>query len=148
MNPSLLALRTHQREASRLGAAALRGRPAHNRLPGDTGAFNDLYWRYAHRAKRAGIPFELSKGEFRELTSAPCCYCGAEPSSEWRRRKGAALPYRFNGIDQKHPGLGYTALNSATCCAPCNYMKQDSTLEQFFERVRAIHDHCGLGVRS
>lgn len=141
MNQTILdTLKKHHSRTSAMGAAVVRGKPAHNRLPGDLGAFNELYWRYLHRAQHGGVLFELSKDEFRRLTKMPCAYCGDEPRGLSKRKKGSAPPYVFNGIDQVQPGKGYTIENSAPCCAVCNYMKQDSSVEAFLAKVKAIYE--------
>ena len=124
--------------ASLIGASMVRGKPAHNRLPGDEGSLNDLYARYAKGAAGRQLAYTISKSEFREITKQPCHYCGTKPSKAWARRKGNATPYLYNGLDRLDSALGYELQNVVACCATCNYMKQDLTFEEFIKQVALI----------
>src|SRR5690348_14987028 len=39
-----------------------------------TAAFNTLYGNYKYRAKKLGVDFDLSKQQFRKITSSCCTY--------------------------------------------------------------------------
>ena len=122
------------------GAAAVRGKPAHNRLPNDEGAFKGLYTRYRLSAAERGVAFELSIEQFRNLTKDDCHFCGAPPSQLTpKSKKGNAPLYLYNGIDRLESPLGYHISNVVTCCGLCNRMKGDSTVDSFLERIAAIY---------
>src|SRR3990172_439815 len=78
-------------------------------------SFNQLYCYYKKRALGRGLLFELTKEQFKELTSSKCIYCNSEPSYE---QKGQNLNgyYIYNGIDRVDNSIGYTVENSVPCC--------------------------------
>lgn len=121
------------------GGAAVRGKPASNRLPGDEGGFRLLISRYKANARQRGIHWGLSESEFRAITKQPCNYCGSEPSAISRNDKGLAPGYVYNGVDRVDSQSEYSNGNVVSCCSTCNYMKQDTGIEKFLDAVEKIY---------
>lgn len=96
---------------------------------------NTLYCRYRIAARNRGINFLLTKHEFFELISRPCCYCGGEPSNF---AKHPVYPLYYNGIDRWDNSLGYTKDNSVSCCKPCNFMKVTLSGSEFIEQCKKV----------
>ena len=96
-------------------------------------AFNQLYAIYRNNAEKRKLDFELTKYEFRLLTSGNCYYCNAPPS-QVRYQKRRTYSYIFNGIDRVDNAIGYKAFNCVPCCRVCNYAKLESTLADFTEK--------------
>lgn len=122
-----------------------------HRLPCGQAAFNDLYRKYQKSARRRNKSFDLTKAEFRNLTSSDCAYCGAPPSqragaSFFKRGKRYRLngEYTYTGVDRVDNDKGYILSNSAPCCDTCNRAKLCMSLEQFSEWVARVHErlHC------
>lgn len=71
------------------------------------------------RAKKQGLPFELSFETWCDLVvGQSCSYCGA------------GLPPTGFGLDRIDSRLGYTFSNVTTCCASCNELKSDRLTSQ------------------
>jgi alkylhydroperoxidase family enzyme len=95
----------------------------------------------AHR-RRGPIPWELSLEQFKELSQGSCHYCGLPP--ERATLVGKELR---NGIDRVDNNLGYVRTNCVSCCATCNSMKMDMTVEAFMTHIAKILAH-GTRTRS
>ena len=134
-------VRSCRRCAALNGSSAVKGKPAHNRLPDDVGSFNNLYSRYRSSANLRGIPFNLSKEEFRVLTKGNCHFCGIEPSTKapTPNKTSRADVYIYNGIDRVDNTKGYEAGNMVSCCGYCNKMKGPLPLDKFFNLVSNIY---------
>lgn len=89
---------------------------------------------YRHSAKKRGLEFSLTIGQFKKLTSQHCYYCGKEPErrvmkTSWRDAKGELKKTTklsieaLNGIDRVDPALGYEMSNCVPCCTRCNVIK-------------------------
>jgi hypothetical protein len=126
-----------QRAASKRKAAILSER---NELAPGEASFNLLYSTYKHQARRCERVFELTKEEFRTLTSSPCLYCGAVPSREFWG-SSCKTPYICNGVDRQDNEVGYTTANSVSCCKICNWMKRVLTVSDFIEVCLAVARH-------
>jgi hypothetical protein len=101
-------------------------------------AFINLYYRYKVDAKQRGVPFDLTKDQFRALTSNNCTYCNQKPSKVSNPR-GAIEEYIYNGIDRYDSNKGYILGNVAPCCETCNYMKRMMNPSEFFKQVFKIY---------
>ena len=126
-----------QRAVSRGKATAMS---AKNILPPGEASCNLLYATYRHQSARRNFPFELSKEQFKLLTSSPCLYCGAVPSREYWGST-CKTPYICNGVDRQDNDLGYTVANSVPCCKICNWMKRILTVEVFIKACQAVAQH-------
>ena len=102
----------------------------------DETSFNDKYTTYKRRSKRSGVSFELTKTEFRELTSSDCYYCGVDAitnKNDTRRYEGRT--YLCNGIDRIDSSLGYEEGNCLPCCDICNRMKMAHSFDFFKNHI-------------
>jgi hypothetical protein len=108
-----------------------------NILPEGVASCNLLYAVYRWQAKKRGYCFELSRDEFREITSQDCTYCGIEPKQVFQG-SSCKTPYTYNGIDRQDNKVGYTRENAVPCCKPCNLSKGKQTVAEFMKRCRAI----------
>jgi ribosomal protein L40E len=96
------------------------------------GMFNDYigasFSDYKYRSiKKINKSFSLTKEAFNNIVMQDCYLCG-KSSNEYHR----------NGIDRIDNNLGYTENNCAPCCADCNYMKKDYSLENFDHKIHQI----------
>lgn len=98
--------------------------PRKNSLGAGEASLNGLYYEYVRSAKKRHKNFELSKNEFKELTSSNCHYCGKIPSKIYYK-EGCKGEYKFNGVDRKDNSRGYTLDNSLPCCWECNNIKSN-----------------------
>lgn len=100
---------------------------------------NILYKQYKHDAKKRGYEFNLSKDDFKELTSQDCVYCGAEPNFRINTNTTDNHgDYIYNGIDRVDNTQGYEMDNCVPCCRLCNWMKRDLTEDEFIEHIKKI----------
>jgi len=109
------------------------------RLAFGENGFNRLYDTYRRRANKKHFDFDLSKEEFREITSKNCYYCGIEPY-----QKAPSTPkkdygfYTYNGIDRIDSSMGYTKENIVPCCGQCNVAKNNYTQQEFFDWAKRV----------
>lgn len=112
------------------------------RLPYGENAFNRLYGTYRRRSLQKGLSFDLSKEEFRKITSQNCFYCGIEPKQV--ACKGYAKyygEYIYNGIDRIDSTKGYEKDNIVPCCGQCNVAKNNYSYDEFLEWVGRIYNN-------
>jgi hypothetical protein len=81
---------------------------------------------YKDRAQRSNIEWDLSDDECFEYFEACCYFCGEECGES------------NNGIDRLNNNIGYTHVNTVTCCEMCNMMKGNLSEDIFIERCRYI----------
>lgn len=109
------------------------------RLPKGESAFNSLYSNnYQTRAKKYNIYFDLTKEQFRKLTSSNCFYCGAKPSQISHQPNQNGF-YIYNGVDRVNNDNGYTFDNCVSCCKNCNYMKKAKSFDEFLQSIKNIY---------
>ena len=106
-----------------------------------TSAFNVYYNTYKTRARLRGKVFELSKEQFKEITSSSCSYCGAEPAITKSAKKFPNGKYPRVGIDRIDNSIGYTIGNSTPCCMTCNMAKGELTTEEFIAWIKRLHNY-------
>lgn len=96
--------------------------------------------RYKLDARNRNHSWELSKAEFRILTSSNCYYCGAVPSNIKRTDKNNYLLYEYiyNGIDRVDNTKGYTKDNCVACCTICNLAKRNMSLDTFITWIENL----------
>lgn len=82
------------------------------------------YKEYQRDAERRNREWSLTRDQYEELVTSPCAYCGDDT--------------QLNGIDRVNSDLGYTVENTTPCCAICNKMKLNQTVEEFLEQCRRI----------
>lgn len=100
--------------------------------------FNALYSSYKSNATRKGLPFFLTKEDFKLLVSQDCYYCGKPPSETFKKKKLKGV-FIYNGIDRKDSTKGYLQDNCLPCCTDCNYMKSNIHHDRFLEKIQMIY---------
>lgn len=76
-------------------------------------------------AKRRGLPFELTIGDYEFMLSHPCIYCDVSLKDE------GGAGYWLDRVDNNE---GYTINNVLPCCGRCNRIRgADLTVEDMFE---------------
>ena len=87
------------------------------------------------------MTFTLGRDIFDALISQICFYCGNGPSNLHKhcRRKNEGLAY--NGIDRRNSKKGYDIENVVSCCAECNYAKNDTEEHHFYEWISRVHNN-------
>jgi len=116
-------------------------------LPKGEATFNQHLVHYKQHAKRKKVKFELTKDEFKDLTSRNCFYCNEPPEYKdffttvrgkvYRKNGGAYL----NGIDRIDSDKGYTLDNCVPCCTKCNLAKRTMSYEEFRNWIFKVHDY-------
>ncbi len=109
-------------------------------------SWSHKYSQYRHSATKRKIEFNLNIDEFIALSSLACSYCGdgLRIYNVYAKDKRALsnLVKRSNilisGIDRVNSDKGYNLFNCVPCCADCNQMKSDKTLEQFLNHINKI----------
>ncbi len=109
-------------------------------------AFNELFASYRCSAKNHCRKFDLTKQQFRRLTSSPCYYCGIAPQQKVGRKNTNGV-YIYNGIDRVDSEKGYLSSNCVPCCKICNVAKHNLTEEQFYNWIKRIHNHLFKGQK-
>jgi len=112
------------------------------------GICKKIYQTYWRGASRRGLPFDLSLGEVNKFLLGDCFYCGVGPTnvqSDYDHKSCSIVRFIYNGIDRIDNHLGYTPENCVSCCYPCNKMKMNTTLEDFFVRISRIYRYHNLG---
>jgi len=109
-------------------------------LPEGEASFNCVYKSYKQNADARDILFELTREEFKNLTSQNCYYCGLETRqySKWRsdHQNGA---YVHNGIDRVDSSRGYIFDNCVPCCRVCNVAKRDMPVDDFYAWIERVY---------
>lgn len=110
----------------------------YKQLPYGEAAFNDLFARYKGKAEKRLLSFELTKEQFKQLTTQECRYCGRQPHRIHTVNKRVG-EYVYNGIDRVDNDIGYVESNSYPCCYDCNRMKHNMGEKEFLEHIERIH---------
>jgi hypothetical protein len=108
--------------------------------------FNKLYSNYKTKAIKRKKQFSLTMPQLEKLVKENCFYCGCEPSQILRRPKSKKIQIIYNGIDRKDPNKGYSIDNCVTACKYCNYIKSNSTTEEFLARIERIYKWHMIGI--
>lgn len=91
------------------------------------------YHKYTWSSKKRNISFNLTFGEFNDIVSKPCWYCG-EFSDE----------IELCGVDRLDNNLGYTVDNCIPCCTFCNQAKSNYSLNYFLYKIYIIANKTNL----
>lgn len=108
----------------------LKGRPREE--SGVRSRFTD----YKSMAKSRKLEFSLTYDEFKELVTANCFYCTASPNNNVTTKIGE---YNCSGVDRIDNNLGYITGNVCAACDDCNTAKNNYTLEEFKNWIKAIY---------
>lgn len=92
--------------------------------------YNPTFISYLDKCGKRDISFDITQDEFYECTKQNCYLCG----------KANTLTHT-NGIDRINSDIGYTKANIHTCCANCNYMKNNYTYKEFMDKCSLIYEH-------
>lgn len=107
---------------------------------------NYFYGKYKYNAKKRNLNFDLSKEEFKILTSNNCYYCDEMPNKKRSGIKRTNIQgvewasYICNGIDRLDNELGYTLNNCVACCYHCNTAKLTMSLNDFCDWIERIYE--------
>lgn len=85
------------------------------------------YKQYKKSASIRNLEFLLSESMFINITSGDCYLCGKKNSIIHR-----------NGIDRFDNSIGYTEMNSKSCCNTCNMMKNRFSYEDILDKFKKI----------
>jgi hypothetical protein len=120
-------------------------------------SFSALFNKCKHSAKKRNLDFSLSTDEHKTLISQLCHYCGEPPIKYNSYLKNGGLcqvrPNRYgaltiernwveaNGIDRINNNEGYTIDNCVPCCGRCNYLKCDTSYDEFLSWISKAYNH-------
>jgi len=117
-----------------------------SRLPAGESGLNKLLSEYKRAARDRNYNWELTKEQFKELTSKNCYFCDIEPlqiksaatDSTYSAEGIKHGAYKYNGIDRLENDKGYTSENCVPCCGICNNMKRDLPPNEFLDKCIKI----------
>lgn len=110
------------------------------RLPPGEASFNQTFLLYKKGARNRGHSFDLSKDQFRWITSQGCYYCG-DALTNTRRSPRTNGEYKYTGIDRVDNSKGYEIDNCVPCCRVCNKMKSGMGVKDFLVQIEKIYCH-------
>ena len=87
---------------------------------------------YKRRAKKKGVPFELTKDEWEKLVVGKCAYCHRSPTT-------------WFGVDRIVPSRGYVSDNVESCCFDCNNDKSEDDVMTMIARNERIAKRIDAG---
>lgn len=90
--------------------------------------------RYKKGARIRDLDFELEKEEFDKLVIDKCFYCGEKDN------------VKLNGVDRINSEIGYNKDNCVPCCSMCNYLKNNLSQDEFFNKIKHIMSNFGYGT--
>ncbi|MEK6935560.1 MAG: hypothetical protein AABW67_02140 [Nanoarchaeota archaeon] len=90
------------------------------------------YPEYRYNAKKRGIDFKITVEQFKEITSKPCHYCNGFSIDRNPKSRG-------NGIDRKDSDIGYEIKNCVSCCATCNFVKNNMGYKDFINYIKSVY---------
>jgi hypothetical protein len=106
-------------------------------------AIHSVFVHYIASAQERGISWNLTKEQFKEITSKNCWYCGKEPSNN-QNLKDVNGQYVYSGIDRVDNTIGYEIDNVVPCCKNCNYKKSDSSIQDIINIKNGIEKFLSL----
>jgi len=101
---------------------------------------NKIINEYKRHAKERGVPFYLSREEFKGLTQKTCFYCGAPPSNIATDKRGKNYgEFIYGGIDRLDNNKGYELSNCVPCCRRCNRAKDTMSFGEFLSWISTVY---------
>lgn len=97
-----------------------------NKLLRDSNKERYRIYNYKNSAKTRNLIISITDEEIINICKESCHFCGKEG---------------LNGIDRKDNTKGYILDNCLPCCKICNYMKKDSTYDEFVQHIKNIFLH-------
>ena len=92
--------------------------------------YNPTFASYVDKCNKKDISFDITEYEFNECVKKNCYLCG----------KVNTITHS-NGIDRMNSNIGYNKTNIYSCCANCNYMKNNSSYKEFMDKCLLIYEH-------
>jgi len=121
------------------------------RMPAGESGLNLLIARYRLQARQRDLEFNLTREQFREITSQICHYCGAKPfMKSWNHCAKASQElqdhtvYVHNSIDRLDSLRGYTTDNCVSSCHQCNWSKGKLSVSDFLSWVARVNSRSNL----
>ncbi len=109
--------------------------------PGES-ANNTHRTQYITGARSRGLSFDLTRAEFRAITSCDCHYCGSPPVL--LKRQGFDGNHKANGVDRKSSADGYNVANCVACCWRCNKAKGNMGYDEFLSFCKLVSSRFGV----
>ena len=132
----------HVRKGLTRSCGCLHREIVRNMLMKESGlsSLNRIIGQYRADARRRNQVFDLNLEETKELTKAPCFYCGKQPE---QIRGGVHYNgyYTYNGLDRLNVAEGYTITNTVTACRQCNFAKGTLLADEFLAMVKRIYHY-------
>lgn len=100
-------------------------------------ALNGLMRTYQGHARNRGLPWSLTRDDFKRLTSLDCHYCGTAPSQTVKGHPTSG-DYVYNGVDRVDSSQGYQLDNCVSACGTCNFAKSDMSYEEFLAWIARL----------
>jgi hypothetical protein len=105
-------------------------------------SLNQLLLSRKQGAKKKGLEWNLSRAEFKRLTSMNCHYCGSVPNGRCYKRSSYG-PYIYNGLDRIDCDRGYDLNNVVPCCETCNSIKNTMSDTVMYEHITRMIEYRG-----
>lgn len=107
-------------------------------LPRGQTGLNKLFYSYSNSKKE----FSLKLEDFNRLTSSNCYYCNARPSKiSFNTKSNNWGAYIYNGIDRMNNSIGYIIENCVSCCAICNWAKNNRDINEFKQYISNVYQN-------
>lgn len=101
-------------------------------------ASNPSFATYVKGAQERKLDFNLGLKDFTSLINSHCAYCNTSVKTELYNGAG--------GIDRKNNLIGYTKINSVSCCKTCNFLKHTQSDTDFIKKCAVISKYRNLNV--
>jgi hypothetical protein len=99
---------------------------------------NPSFTTYVKGAQERKLDFNLGLKDFTSLINSHCAYCNTSVETELYNGAG--------GIDRKNNLIGYTKINSVSCCKTCNFLKHTQSDTDFIKKCAVISKYRSLNV--
>lgn len=103
-------------------------------------SFNSAYSEMRKSARQRQYVWNISKRDFRLLTSKNCYYCGSLPKG-FINRPDLNGVYYYNSLDRVDNSIGYELNNVVPCCWVCNRAKAGLGIKKFKSHIIKVHNH-------
>ncbi len=104
------------------------------------GSLGILFKGRKRDALAKGLSWNISRADYKRMTSMNCHYCGSIPASR-SYRKGCNGPYFYNGLDRIDSDKGYELDNVIPCCETCNSIKNTLTTEEMYDHITRMIEY-------
>jgi hypothetical protein len=134
--------RGHTKSCGCLWLENLRKSAGRNKMSPGQAAINNLLSNYIKSAKERGHTWNITKEQFKEITSSNCRYCGKPPLqiAYGNGQRNVNGDYLYNGIDRIDNSIGYEAGNIAPSCFICNSSKGTMAESDFAAHICNIYN--------